>query len=498
MFVCTEDNPGESKFGCEGEGAVVTNKSDLVCHEASRSHVTAMEHKAAKAGAPGGIRHGMAAAATTTTAVKTLFPTLLLVALWLITEHVAMVKFPSLLALLVMTGNEAIKHKYNTTRYFWSCLYALSEVLLLAQRSALLNSPFYNILIDNSTDISAEDHLLIYARYIDADTFEFKTQYLCAVRIVCGTADIMFNAVILVLEVLGLDKSKLVAFCADGASANMGRTSGVATKFRNLVSYLFAVHCIAHRSALVMGDVQKKSKELQEIDKVLTGVHALFRSTKRQAQWSAFAKLKGLTRFRFSLYNKTRWFSRMQCIITLCMNLHFLILFLQANPDWPAGQAFLTKNKRAKLVTSLFLLWDLLDPIEMLCTGFQKDDLYAHNIEVVVNYTIDKIKSIFGGAKINLEGSSHLKEFVMHCSKEFVWRPCEGVTIQLSAGKFKLKSLFAFSKSLSSLIISELNERFADDVSILSHFRVFDPSSSINNHGPRARRLWHNLIHNAA
>ena len=152
---CTEDNPGESKFGCEGEGAVVTDKSDLVCHEASRSHVTAMEHKAAKAGAPGGIRHGMAAAAAAaTTAVKTLFPTLLLVALWLITEHVAMVKFPSLLALLVMTGNEAIKHKYNTTRYFWSCLYALSEVLLLAQRSALLNSPFYNILIDSSTDIS--------------------------------------------------------------------------------------------------------------------------------------------------------------------------------------------------------------------------------------------------------------------------------------------------------------------------------------------------------
>ena len=114
----------------------------------------------------------VAGAAATTITVKTLFPTLLLVALWLITEHVAMVKFPSLLALLVMTGNETIKHKYNAKRYFWSCLYALSEVVLLAQRSALLHSPFYNILIDSSTDISAEDHLLIYARYKDADTFD--------------------------------------------------------------------------------------------------------------------------------------------------------------------------------------------------------------------------------------------------------------------------------------------------------------------------------------
>ena len=88
-----------------------------------------------------------------------------------------------------------------------------------------------------------------------------------------------------------------------------------------------------------------------------------------------------------------------------------------------------------------------------------------------------------------LEGSTHLKEFVMHCSKEFVWRPCEGVIIQLSAGKFKLKSLFSFSNSLSSLIllvllllssliISELNERFAD-ASILSNFIIFDPRSYV-------------------
>ena len=39
---------GQPKFGSEGEGAVVTDKSDLVCHEASRSRVTAIEREAAK------------------------------------------------------------------------------------------------------------------------------------------------------------------------------------------------------------------------------------------------------------------------------------------------------------------------------------------------------------------------------------------------------------------------------------------------------------------
>ena len=48
-------------------------------------------------------------------------------------------------------------------------------------------------------------------------------------------------------------------------SANMGRTSGVATKFLNLISYICAVHCIAHRSALVMGDGQNNQKSCKRL-----------------------------------------------------------------------------------------------------------------------------------------------------------------------------------------------------------------------------------------
>ena len=76
--------------------------------------------------------------------------------------------------------------------------------------------------------------------------------------------------------------------------------------------------------------------------------------------------------------------------------------------SWPG---FL--EKKAKLVTSLFLLRDLLDPIEVLSTGFQKDEFYAHNIEVLISSCIDKIKSNFGGPKIILEGSTQCFFFVL-------------------------------------------------------------------------------------
>lgn len=76
---------------------------------------------------------------------------------------------------------------------------------------------------------------------------------------------------------------KCVGFCADGASANMGQLSGVASKFKRLVSFYISIHCIAHRCALVMTDATKVFKEFLEVDKVLCATHALFRSTKKHA-----------------------------------------------------------------------------------------------------------------------------------------------------------------------------------------------------------------------
>ena len=102
-------------------------------------------------------------------------------------------------------------------------------------------------------------------------------------------------------------------------------------------------------------------KELQEIDKVLSGAHALFRSTKRQAEWALFAARYGVTRIKFPLFNKTRWFSRMQCITTLTLNLHVLILYLEEDGhDWPAAKEFLKKMKGMKIITTLFLLRDMV------------------------------------------------------------------------------------------------------------------------------------------
>jgi hypothetical protein len=50
-------------------------------------------------------------------------------------------------------------------------LWALSEALLVAQLARIKASPYYSILADSSTDVSLEEHLLLYVRFIDPVTF---------------------------------------------------------------------------------------------------------------------------------------------------------------------------------------------------------------------------------------------------------------------------------------------------------------------------------------
>ena len=75
---------------------------------------------------------------------------------------------PSLLAQRVMTGNNTIKLLLVSPVRPQQGVAARPGVHpWLGLGSTLVNSPFYCILIDSSTDMSAEDHLP--AQYLDAD-----------------------------------------------------------------------------------------------------------------------------------------------------------------------------------------------------------------------------------------------------------------------------------------------------------------------------------------
>ena len=93
---------------------------------------------------------------------------LILCVLWMVKEHIPMIKLPSMLALMVVVGVDmgALSHKYNHHRYFMMVLRLLSKVILCAQLAAIRQSPYFSIMADSSTDVSGEDHILFYVQYL--------------------------------------------------------------------------------------------------------------------------------------------------------------------------------------------------------------------------------------------------------------------------------------------------------------------------------------------
>jgi len=199
------------------------------------------------------------------------------------------------------------------------------------------------------------------------------------VKLLATTADAIIAVLLGVMTALGWDVQRMAGFYSDGAATMVGVKSGIATRLKAVNLRIVAVCCVAHRTALVMNDTTKSSPELQAVDSELRQVHNLFNhSNKRQSKWEAFAKGYNITQLRFPIFNTTRWFSRLQCVVVLTNNLAELIIFLgrathkrNSKQPWPAGAATLEELRDVQAVVKLNLLRDIMLPFNVLSKKFQ-------------------------------------------------------------------------------------------------------------------------------
>jgi hypothetical protein len=438
-----------------------------------------------------GLQQGLATMRDRAKQVVTgVMPTLLMAALWLVVENIPGVKFPSLLSLLVTVGAVQLSHKYNHTRYFWSCLFALSEVLLLQQLARVELSPYFSIIMDSSTDISSEDHVLIYVQYLSVPSFRVCVEYLCTIKVGSKTADIVIAALRTVLTALQLNIKNMVGFCADGGSEYAGKHNGVAAQLkRDDVPYLITTHCAAHRAALVMGDQVKSQYNagddmtLDAVDQMLRGVHGLFaKSPKRQAQWKKFAARYGVTRFKFPIFNTTRWFSRYDCLVVLTANLPVLLLFLEKYKErWLAADSMYELLHKAMAVGLLMCMRDIMSVMQHLNTELQKDGVMPHAVRQLTTETCDHLKRM-----VNTSGSCLVPDKELMPWFHNFTIVCEGMTgrwrfhkhrsVYLDLPGFTFTKCVEFVLAMADHLVERIDHRFPN-AHVMRAFRVLDPAT---------------------
>ena len=116
------------------------------------------------------------------------------------------------------------------------------------------------------------------------NSLQAKTEYLCTVKLFSKTGLSMFKTIQLVFKVLDIPLSKLAGLCTDGDSAMIGNRNGVRGLLRQVCPYLLSAHCAAHKSALVMSDVEKNHPLVQQVDSVLKDTHKFFQSFSKEGR----------------------------------------------------------------------------------------------------------------------------------------------------------------------------------------------------------------------
>jgi hypothetical protein len=139
----------------QGEGVVVRDVHQVKDHRDSVGHKQAVDRRAgANALAAGFEAMGAAEQAR----VESTRHVIVAAAYWLALQKIAGSHLPHLLLLMRLVKAEGFSpgdsFQYSHHRYFISSMYALSDMLLEQQLQLLRKSPYFTIMLDESTDLA--------------------------------------------------------------------------------------------------------------------------------------------------------------------------------------------------------------------------------------------------------------------------------------------------------------------------------------------------------
>ena len=200
-------------------------------------------------------------------------------AYWIMKEELPNHKIKSLLNLLEELGLTDLKHFLHRFQG------ALREIFLTIGKTveniflcSIKQGTHFGLLVDNATDISVMEQMIMFAQFYDKSSGLTKTGFLSINNLMedstSANSSIITNCIIQNMDKFGLDFNKLSSFESDGASVMTGVRNRVAVKLKELNPQLINFHCICHRLALACTD---SLENVSYIKSVLTWLTQLWR-----------------------------------------------------------------------------------------------------------------------------------------------------------------------------------------------------------------------------
>ena len=144
--------------------------------------------------------------------------------------------------------NHAENAKNKCQRIIGEFLKVMGTQIEKKQLKDVVSSAFYSLMIDETTDVSVLNEMVIYGRYVQNG--KVATTFLKICELCNGTADTIEMTLLGYMEENSLTMSKMMGLGTDGDAVMTGKHNGVAARFKQRQPLLTSVHCVCHRLAL--------------------------------------------------------------------------------------------------------------------------------------------------------------------------------------------------------------------------------------------------------
>lgn len=204
------------------------------------------------------------------------------VAYWLAKENVATRKFRSLMNLLCQTSCPHVdKRSCGENVNYMSDQAAEEEearakVITNETEKKIQQSRFLSVLVDESTDISVTQKLVVYVRFVTED-FLPKTRFLK--NLSDGKAATILDTLKAVLAEKRLPHpvlSKVFRLGSDGAAVMTGVKGGVSGLMKKENLMIVNLHCLAHRLVLCTSQAATDIPALKGYQQIITDIYHTF------------------------------------------------------------------------------------------------------------------------------------------------------------------------------------------------------------------------------
>ena len=196
------------------------------------------------------------------------------------------------------------------------------------------SAPFLTIMIDETTDVSNKEQVVICFRWVDK-MLEAHEEFIGVHQVESTQSRVLLAVINDVLQRFNVSITKLRGQCYDGASAMSGSRGGVATLIQREEPRAVYTHCYGHALSLACGDAIKNCKLMRDaLDTSYELIKLIKKSPRRDATFQKIKEQMPEDTPGIRVLCPTRWTVRAQALQSIIANYEALQMLWEESLDF--------------------------------------------------------------------------------------------------------------------------------------------------------------------